>query len=139
VLKNRIVRDKEAEKTVKYLGVAVRVLKRVALAELIGSYIEEREARRAVPKKKRKMQLPRSSPKDRFTDLLFPETITYEGEQLSEKDKGMQMIEEEKSPRLKAKAKLDYWIRLGEPLARMAERFGHGILLLLPKKLTDKE
>lgn len=56
VLKNCIVRNEKAEKTVKYLGVAVPVSKGVALAELIGSYIEEREARRAVPKKKRKMQ-----------------------------------------------------------------------------------
>jgi hypothetical protein len=39
VLKDRIVRDETAEKTVKYLGVAIRISKRVALAELIGSYI----------------------------------------------------------------------------------------------------
>jgi len=57
---------------------------------------------------KRKMQLPRSSSKDRFTNLLSPETTTYEGEQLSKKDKGMQIIEEEKNPREKARAKLNF-------------------------------
>jgi hypothetical protein len=130
LLKNRILRDEKAENSVRFLAVAVRISKRVALAELIGMYIEEREARRAVPRKKRKTQLPRSSPKDRFTDLFFPETIKYTGEPLSKKEKG---------PREKAKEKIDYWIRLGEPLARMAQRFGYSVLLLLPEKLTDKE
>jgi hypothetical protein len=45
---------------------------------------------------------------------------------------------EEKGLRQKAKRKLDYWIRLGEPLERMAQHFSYGILLL-PQKLTDKE
>jgi hypothetical protein len=49
------------------------------------------------------------------------------------------LSKEEKGPREKAKEKFDYWIRLGEPLASMVQRFGSGILLLLPKKLTDKE
>jgi hypothetical protein len=53
--------------------------------------------------------------------------------------KGKQMSKREKGPREKAKECLEYWIRLGEPLARMVQRFGHGILLLLPEKLTDKE
>jgi hypothetical protein len=66
----------EDEKSIKQWRIAVRISKRVALAELIGKYIEERDARRAVPKKRRKKQLPQSSPKDQFIDLLFPETIT---------------------------------------------------------------
>jgi hypothetical protein len=53
--------------------------------------------------------------------------------------KGKQMSNKEKGPREKSKEFLEYWIQLGEPLARMVQRFGHGILLLLPKKLTDKE
>jgi hypothetical protein len=128
VLKDRIIRDETAEKTVKYLGVAIRISKRVALAELIGSYIEERDARTAMPKKRRRRELPRLSPKDRFTDLLFPETKQTEEEDGERKD-----------ARKKAKAKLSYWITLGEPLAGMAQRFGYGILAHLPAKLTDKE
>ena len=127
-LKNHIFQDEKAEKTTKYLGVAIRTSKRVALAELIGRYIEERDARTAMPKKKRKRELPRLSPKDRFTNLLFPET-----QQTKEKD------EEIAHTRKKAKAKLSYWIALGEPLARMSQRFGYGILDLLPRNLTDKE
>lgn len=57
-LKNRIVRDEKEEKFVHHRRIAVRISKRVALAELIGRYIEERDARRAVPKKRRKKQLP---------------------------------------------------------------------------------
>jgi len=134
-LKNRIVRDEKEEKSLNHRRIAVRISKRVALAELIGRYIKEREARRAVPKKRRKKQLPRSSPKDRFTDLLFPETIKYK---VDKKTKGMQVIEE-KGPRENAKKKLDYWIQLGEPLARMAQCYGIAIVPLLPEKLTDKK
>ena len=96
-LKNYIVQDEKAEKTIRYLGVAIRTSKRVALAELIGRYIEERDARAAMPKKKRKREFPRLSPKDRFTDLLFPETRqTEEGD------------EEKAHARKKAKAKISY-------------------------------
>ncbi len=129
-LKSRIVRDEKAEKTIKHLRVAVRISKRMALVELIGRYIEESEAWKAMPKKRRKMQLPGSSPKDRFTDLLFPETIKYKDEQLGKKKNGL---------REKAKQKIDYWIRLREPLARIAQRFGCAILSLVTEKLNDKE
>jgi hypothetical protein len=95
--------------------------------ELIGKYIEERVARRAVPEKRRKKQFPRSSLKDRFTDLLFPETIKYKGEQSSKKAQAMQVIKE-KGPRESTKKQLDYWIQLGKPLARIAQRYGIGLL-----------
>lgn len=62
MLQNRIVKDEKAEKIVKYLGISICISKRVALAELIGRYTEERDARTAMPKKKRKMELPQSSP-----------------------------------------------------------------------------
>ncbi|KAF8855966.1 hypothetical protein BDZ45DRAFT_745972 [Acephala macrosclerotiorum] len=136
-LKNRIVRDEKKKKFVNHRRIVVRISKRVALAELIGKYIEERNAKRAVPKKRRKKQLPQSSPKDRFTDLLFPDTVKYKGEKLDEKTKSMQVIEE-KGPRENAKKKLDYWIVLEEPLARMAQRYGIAIVPLLPEKLTNK-
>jgi hypothetical protein len=74
VLKDYIVQDETAEKTIKYLGVVIRISKRVALAELIDSYIKERDARTAIPKKQRRRELPRLSPKDYFINLLFLET-----------------------------------------------------------------
>ena len=51
VLKDRIVQYETAERSVEHLKVAIRISKRLALAELIGKYLEERDARIAVPKK----------------------------------------------------------------------------------------
>jgi hypothetical protein len=93
-LKNRIMRDEKDEKTFKHKQIAARISKRIALAELVGRYIDERDARRALPKKRRKKQLPQSSPKDRFTDLLFPQTLNYNGDQMSTKAQGLEAIEE---------------------------------------------
>jgi hypothetical protein len=50
MLKYWIVRDEKAERTARNLAVAFRISKRVALAELIGRYIEERDIRRAMTK-----------------------------------------------------------------------------------------
>ena len=107
-LKNCIIRQEETDKLINITRLVARVSKRVYLAELIGKYIEETAARKAELKKKRMKNLRRLSVNDRFTDLLFPETIKCKGKQLSEK---------EKSLREKAKQKLEYWIRLGKPLA----------------------
>ena len=48
--------------------------------------------------------------------------------------KGMQ-----NNPREEAKNTFKYWIQLGKPLAKMAQRFGVGVLLRLPTDLTDTE
>ncbi|KAG9240383.1 hypothetical protein BJ878DRAFT_483897 [Calycina marina] len=128
-LKDCILRMEAAEKSVKHLRIAFRISKRVALAELVGQYIKERQTRTATPKKRRKGQSPSQlSLKNHFTNLLFPETIQT----------GRQGRENEMA-RKAAKRKVSYWISLGEPLARMAQRFGYGVLLLLPAKLTDKD
>ncbi|KAL5344305.1 hypothetical protein ACLOAV_010734 [Pseudogymnoascus australis] len=112
------------------MKIVARVFKRVYLAELARKYKEETAARKAEPKTKSKDNLPVLSVKNRYTNVLFPETITCEGEQQSKK--------EENGPRKKAKGKLEYWLKSGELVAMMAQRFGIGIILLLPKKLTDK-
>jgi hypothetical protein len=133
-LKIRIDRAEEMEKSIKYLRIEARISKRVALAELIGRYIEERDAKKVAPKKRQKTQ----SLKNRFIDRLFPETIKYKSQQLS-KNENKQVIKEEKCPRQEAKDKFKYWLQLGEPLARMAKRYGIAVLVLLPDKLSDKE
>jgi hypothetical protein len=51
-LRNRIISNEEDEESIQQWQIAVCISKRVALAELIGNYIKERDARRAVPKKK---------------------------------------------------------------------------------------
>ncbi len=133
-LKNGIVRAEDKEKSIEIMKIVTSVSKRVYLAELIGKYIEETAARKAEPKKKLMKNLRPLSVKNRFTDLLFSETIKCKGEQSSKKEKG-----KEKGPLEKAKGKFEYWISLGEPLVKMVQRFGIGILLRLPKSLTDKE
>ena len=127
VLRNRIVRDEAEEEIVKYLRFNIRISKLFALAELSIRYSEEKEARGAVPKKRRKKELPRLSPKDRFADLLFPEIGNIEGEG------------ERNVARKEAKGTFSYWITLGKPLAEMAQRFGSLILLILPENLTMTE
>ncbi|OBT60235.1 hypothetical protein VE03_10210 [Pseudogymnoascus sp. 23342-1-I1] len=124
VLRNRIVRDEAEEEIVKYLRFNIRISKLFALAELSIRYSEEKEARSAVPRKRRKKELPRLSPKDRFTNLLFPEigNIEEEGER--------------NVARKEAKGTFSYWITLGKPLAEMTQRFGSLILLILPENLT---
>jgi hypothetical protein len=61
---------------------------------------------------------------DRFTDFLFPETIKFKSQQTSRKKKGKQVSQKQEPPREAAKRTLRYWIRLGEPLVRMIQRFG---------------
>jgi hypothetical protein len=87
--------------------------------------------------------------KDRFTDLLFPETIQYKKGQFIERAKGKEgekergtqtrTVDNERDPRQKAKQQFSYWITLGEPLAWMAQCFGYPIIALLHDSLTDKE
>lgn len=80
VLRNRIVRDEAEEEIVKYLRFNIRISKLFALAELSIRYSKERKARSAVPKKRRKKELPRLSLKNCFTNLLFPKISNIKGE-----------------------------------------------------------
>jgi hypothetical protein len=92
---------------------------------------------------------PGSSVKDRFTYLLFPETIQYKKGQFIERAKGKEgekergtqtrTVDNERDPRQKAKLQFGYWITLRQLLAIMAKCFGYHIIALLPHSLTDKE
>ena len=129
-LRDHIERDEESEKSVKVSKRMVGVSKRLHLAELIARFIEERDAWKTAPKKRRKPNETRLSPRDRFVNILFPETIKYKGKNISQ---------EKKEKRLAAKEKFERWIRCGEPWARMVQRFGYGIILLIPDKLSNEE
>jgi hypothetical protein len=120
VLRNRIDRGDAEEEIVKYLRINIRISKLFALMELSVRYTEAKEARSAVPKKRRKKKLPGLSPKNRFIDLLFPEIESIEAREA-------------------AKGTFSYWITLGDPLAKLAKRFGSLILLILPESLTISE
>ncbi|ELR08503.1 hypothetical protein GMDG_00567, partial [Pseudogymnoascus destructans 20631-21] len=127
VLRNRIVRDEAGEEITKYLRVSFRISKRFALAELSIRYAEAKDARSAVPKKRRKLEFPGLSPRGRFTDSLSPELGDIEGE------------EERNKARETAKGKFSYWITQGDPLAELAKQFGSLVLAILPENLTVTE
>jgi hypothetical protein len=137
-LKVGIITQEKTQKYIKNMKIVARVFKRVYLAELVGKYKAETEARKAESKTRRKKNLRALSVKNRYTDVLFPETITCGGKQQN-REKGKKLSKKENGPRKKAKGKLEYWLKSGELLAMMAQRFGIGIILLLPKKLTDKK
>jgi hypothetical protein len=133
-------KGKSIDKSVKPAKIVLQVLKRVHLVELTAKF----EAEKAMPKKKGQRSV-----RDRYTDLLFPETIKYKRKKASKGKKGKEVSEEQrkqekerekerKKKRNQAKRTLDYWTKgLGEPLWRMTERFGYGILLRLPADVTE--
>jgi hypothetical protein len=126
-LRDHIERDEETKKSLKVSSRKSQVSERLHLATLIGRFIKERDAWKTAPKKRRKPNEIRLSPMDRFVNGLFPETMTYKGEHISQ---------EKKEKRLAAKQKFARWIRCGEPWAEMVQRFGNGIILLVPHKLS---
>jgi hypothetical protein len=113
-------------------------------------YMEEMEAEKAAPKRRRC-----SSIIERFTDLLFSDTVMFKSKEADKGTKGRQskrvskgkranQVSENKSQQVRGKEKreqvertLEYWIRLGKPLLRIIQNYGHGILLLLPDDLTE--
>jgi hypothetical protein len=124
-LGSSIARDEEEQEQFQTAASVSQLRKRVHLSELIGRYIKETKARGDESRSIKRKLVGRPSVHDRFVDILFPETVEW-------KNKDMQ-----NNPREKAKTTFKYWIQLGEPLAKMAQRFGVGILLRLPTNLTD--
>jgi myosin heavy subunit len=128
----------EKEKSLEIPKIVLQVSRRIHLVELTANYMEEIEAEKAAPKKRR-----RPSVRERFIDLLFPYTIKYKskkarkgkkGRKVSDQ-KGQQVSEEE--VRERAEKTFEYWIRLGKPLWRISERYGLSILVVLPKEVTE--
>jgi hypothetical protein len=154
VLGRYIVRDEETLDQARSVTLLAQLSKRVHLAELAGRYNEEKHALEAAEKqalkaaerkRKRGKELRQQSLKDRYTDLLFPETIGQRAKPTSKpkerkgKTKERRGKPQEDNPRGAAKGKVEYWIRLGTPLAIMTQRNGVGSLAVLPKNLTDKK
>ncbi|OBT87255.1 hypothetical protein VE02_02940 [Pseudogymnoascus sp. 03VT05] len=134
-LKVGIITQEKTQKSVKSMKIVARVFRRVYVAELRHRYKEETAARKAERKMGRKDNLPVLSVKNRYTNLLFPETIKTCGVKKQSKKKGKK---KEIDPRKQAKGKLEYWLKLGRLLDKLAQRYGIGIILLLPNKLTEK-
>jgi hypothetical protein len=105
-LRDYIERDKETKKSFKVLSRTAQVSERLHLAELTGRFIKERDAWKTAPKKRQKPNEIRLSPIDRFVNGLFPETMAYDGEHISQ---------EKKEKQLEAKEKFVHWIRCSKP------------------------
>ena len=129
-----ILQEEKESEQVKVMASLILLRKRVHLAELIGMYLEEVQSRKDEPRSIKRKMPGRPTVKDRFLDLIFPDTIDWKDRQPSKKESGQ---DEEDNPRDTARGKFKYWIQLGEPLARMSQRFGVGIVPRLPKTLTD--
>jgi hypothetical protein len=50
-----------------------------------------------------------------------------------------QLLKKEGDTRTEAKRRFENWIQRGKQWAKFIERFGNGILLLMPQDLLDKE
>lgn len=146
-LKILITNTEEKEKSIKSLARVFQVWRRMHVVELANRYIEEVKAEDVAPK-----QGWRPSVMDRFTDVLFPDTIKHNGkskgrrlsERKGKKRKGKQVSKEERKQvseqekkRKKAVRKVEYWKRLGMGLLGPVQCYGHGILILLSKDLTE--
>ena len=127
-LRNCFVREDKVEQFAGDIQRAARIAKMVALAEVIGRYLEEKDAWRAMPRKEKRKEkqkeLPQLSPKVRFTNLLFPQSQPFD-----------MKVEGKSTP----KTTFDYWLQLGTPLARMSQRYGIAILALFAEILMDRE
>lgn len=62
----------EKEKSLNVTRIVLQISRRIHLVELTAKYMQEIEAERAAPKKRRQ-----PSVKERYVDLLFPHTIKY--------------------------------------------------------------
>jgi hypothetical protein len=65
---------------------------------------------------------PRKSVYDIFVDFLLPELLKEDGDTREE-----------------AKTRFDNWIQHGKWWAKLVERFGSGILLLIPQDLSNEK
>ncbi len=100
------------------------------MANIIGFYLQEKTARKAVNKRLKRnrghnldaAKTPRKSVYDIFVDLLLPEVLKEDG-----------------GTREEAKTRFVNWIQHGKRWAKLAERFGSGILLLIPHDLTNEK
>jgi len=93
---------------------------RAHLAKLFSTY----KAREQPP------NIPQGSLINDFVDLLFPETINNSGQRASKR---------QRKARKEAEMTVKNWLQLGEPWAALIDRFGLGILAVIPEDITDDE
>jgi hypothetical protein len=96
-------------------------LERLYLAQVVSLYNE------ATAKRKHAGQASERSLVDLFVTILFPEEAQNTTKNASQK------------ARKKAKKKFNNYLEVAKPWARLVERFGAGILFLIPRNLTNEE
>tara|TARA_R110002060_G_scaffold50670_1_gene61570 strand:- start:2124 stop:2504 length:381 start_codon:yes stop_codon:yes gene_type:complete len=110
----------------------------------------EADADKAAPKDGRQPTV-----KERYVDLLFPQTVKHTSkntgkgkksgkgkkrEKGKKRRKGSSQTGEQLSPeevRAQAEDRFEYWIRLGSPLWEWSQKYGLAILVILPKEVTN--
>lgn len=105
------------EKSLASSAIVCRISKRIHLVELAAL--------------KGQMEGSPEAVNNKLTDILFPELVVFQ--RSTKRTSGGS----KDRPYAQAKRKLEYWIRLGMLFLRLVERYGYGVLLLLPESMTD--
>lgn len=74
---------------------------------------------------------------NRIVDLMFPNTVYTDDDRVTAECSFAQI--QHKRRRAAAVKKVQDWRRNGKPWSAMVQRFGEGVLLLLPKSLSDEK
>jgi hypothetical protein len=101
----------------------------VATKQAVKKRRRNRNSRIGPPARKARIA---TSVQNRFVDLLFPETANT-GESLTTEDKARWELQ-----RKSAVQKIQNWRKCGKPWSMLIKRFGQGILLMLPKDISDE-
>jgi hypothetical protein len=97
-------------------------LERFHMAEVVSLYAE------ATAQKKHAGRASQGSLVDQFASILFPDVIQDSGIKARRKTK-----------RKPLKMRFDSYMKKANPWARLVERYGGGILFLIPEDLTNEE
>lgn len=74
---------------------------------------------------------------NRIVDLMFPDTVLIHEDVVTASEEAQRTLTERY--RKAAVQKVGDWRKNGKPWSAMIKRFGQGVLLLLPKCLSDEK
>ena len=113
----------EADRKLHQISMELRdnkICKRAHLVEMYNAYTVREQA----------AGVSKGSLINNFVDLLFPQTMNAVDQRASQS---------QREARKAAENTFKHWIRLGERCAALINRFGLGILVVLPEDITDDE
>jgi hypothetical protein len=106
------------------------VPRRLFLANIAGLYLQETLARREGIRRKKRYKTKKDANKEatnRSLNNIFVDIFL------------LQLLQKEGDIRKEGKRRFENWLRLGTPCAKLVESFGSGILLLLPRDLSNEK